>query len=351
MIGLVDIDSKIPNLALMKLSSYYKSLDEEVKLYSLPGCYKKKNLNYTDIRKQAEIFKKECTTIFASSVFTRSQPVVDILQEVCEDSINFGGTGTYEPKKQLPKEIDAIKPDYDLYGVEDIANRMNGIGTRLHKLNKAEAILCAGHGFSSRGCKRNCPFCIVPKCEGKLRQAAEISELLNPKSNILVLHDNNLTADPYCLPKLEEIRDRNLIIDINQGCDIRLVNDEIAKALSEVRHLRSLHYSWDLMVFEEQVLKGIGILSKYIKPYKHMCFMLVGFNTSFEEDMYRMRKLVELKVDPFVMIYNENEKNDIRLNHFARWVNSRIYKTCKFEEYTPWKNIQIKGYEQLSMCL
>ena len=30
MIGLIDIDSKIPNLALMKISSYYKSIGEEV---------------------------------------------------------------------------------------------------------------------------------------------------------------------------------------------------------------------------------------------------------------------------------------------------------------------------------
>jgi hypothetical protein len=74
--------------------------------------------------------------------------------------------------------------------------------------------------------------------------------------------------------------------------------------------------------------------------------MLVGFNTSFEEDMYRFRKLRELKVDPFVMIYNQ--KNDKKLKHFARWVNSRIYKSCKWEEYQPWVKVQLKG-EQLSL--
>lgn len=128
---------------------------------------------------------------------------------------------------------------------------------------------------------------------------------------------------------------------INQGCDVRLINEDIAKALSEVKHLRSLHYAWNLMGFEKEVMEGIRTLSKYIKPYKHMCFMLVGFNTSFEEDIYRFRKLRELKVDPFVMVYNENEKGDIRLKHFARWVNSRIYKSCNFEEYTPWIKAQV----------
>ena len=179
---------------------------------------------------------------------------------------------------------------------------------------------------------------------------AEIADLLNPKSNVLVLHDNNLTADPDCIDKLHEIRDRKLIVDINQGCDVRLMTDEVAFALSEVRHLRSLHYAWDLMGFEKQVLDGIKTLSRYIKPYKHMCFMLVGFNTTYEQDMYRMRKLVELGVDPFVMVYNENERGDVRLQHFARWVNSRIYKKCSFEEYEPWLKTR-PTYQQLSLQL
>jgi hypothetical protein len=88
------------------------------------------------------------------------------------------------------------------------------------------------------------------------------------------------------------------------------------------------------MGYENQVMDGIRTLSKYIKAYRHMCFMLVGFNTSFDEDMYRFRILNELKVDPFVMIYNQIP--DVRLKHFARWENSRIYKKCSFEDYLPW---------------
>ncbi len=185
----------------------------------------------------------------------------------------------------------------------------------------------------------------VPKKEGKLHNVAEIKDIINPKSNAIILHDNNLTADPNCIDKLKEIKERGLIVDINQGCDVRLVNEDIAKALSEVKHLRSIHYAWDLMAFEDKVMEGINTLSKYIKPYRHMCFMLVGFNINFDEDMYRFRKLRELKVDPFVMIYNQ--KKDARLKHFARWVNSRIYKRCKWEEYEPWIKAQL-DYFQLS---
>jgi len=316
-IGLIDIDSKIPNLSLMKISSYYKSLGEKVEFVQADKKYEK---------------------IYVSAIFTRSNEKCLKLQEYYGDKLELGGTG-WDLHKVLDDNIELMKPDYDLYSVEEIASRMRGIGTKEHKLKKATEIVNAGMGFTSRGCVRNCGFCFVPEKEGVFKNATEIRDLINPKSNILILHDNNLTADPHCINKLYEIRDRKLIVDINQGCDVRLVNEDIAKALGEVKHLRSLHYAWDLMGFENQVMEGIKTLSKYIKPYRHMCFMLVGYNTDFEEDMYRFKKLREMKVDPFVMIYNQLENK--KLKHFARWVNSRIYKPCKWEDYLPWIRDQV----------
>jgi hypothetical protein len=320
MIGLIDVDGKLPNMALMKISSYYKSLGEEVEFVKPKVRYEK---------------------IYASSIFTRSEKKCGDLEEVYGDRIEIGGTGYGDIQKTLPPVIDSCRPDYDLYKVKDILPRLRGIGTRQQKQQKAEQIVNAGCGFSSRGCIRNCGFCLVPKKEGSFRQDAEINDIINPKSEIIILHDNNLTADPHCIDKLHEIRDRKLIVDINQGCDVRLMTDEIAQAMSEVKHLRSIHYAWDLMVFENQVMEGISTLSRYIKPYRHLCFMLVGFNTSFEEDVYRFRRLLEMNVDPYVMRYNDLP--DERLRHFERWVNSKIFTFCRFEEYEPW----IKAQAQL----
>lgn len=325
MIGLIDVDSKIPNLALMKISSYYKSLGEEVEFV------------------QEE---KEYEKIFASSIFTRSKPICENLLDKYGDKIEIGGTG-WDIEKWLPDEIEKMKPDYDLYSVDDIYHKMQGTMTKERKRKKAKEIVDAGMGFTSRGCIRKCGFCFVPQKEGEFRDVAEIKDLINPRSNVLILHDNNFTADPFCIDKLKEIKERELKVDINQGCDVRIMTDEKAYWLGQVKHLRSLHYAWDLMGFEKQVLEGIEVLSKHVKKYKHMCFMLVGFNTTFEEDMYRFKTLTSLKVDPYVMRYNER-KDDIRLNHFARWVNGRIYRKCTdFEDYEPWRKAKIK-YNQLS---
>lgn len=325
LIGLIDVDGKLPNLVLMKISSFYKALGEQVEFVESGKHYDK---------------------IFVSCLFTWNKPKVEKILKIYPQA-EVGGTG-WDIHKELPAEIEACSPDYELYTVADILPRIKGgIATKESKLKKAEIIVNAGMGFTSRGCVRNCGFCFVPPKEGAFHQVGSIGELLNPKSNVIVLLDNNLTADPNVIDKLHEIRDRGLIVDITQGIDVRLLTSEIAQALSKVKHLRSIHYAWDLMGFEQQVMDGIKVLSEYIKRYKHLCFMLTGYNTLTTEDEYRFRKLREMGIDPYVMPYNKEYPTE-KHHHFARWVNGRIYKACSFDEYEPWVKAQGE-YEQLKM--
>ena len=126
MIGLIDVDSKIPNLALMKLSTYYKSIGETVEFVQEGKEYEK---------------------IFASAIFTRSKSICEDLANKYEDKIEIGGTG-WDIKKTLPDEIEKLRPDYELYSIEEIASRMKGIGTKEHKRKKAKEIVEAGMGLS-----------------------------------------------------------------------------------------------------------------------------------------------------------------------------------------------------------
>lgn len=331
MIGLIDVDGKIPNLALMKLSTYYKKNGEKIEF-----------VNSNNIDKYERIF--------ASCLFTWNRDKCIELKRMLGDKITLGGTGwEFEEIKGrlkqtsrtiLKKEIEECKPDYELYSSSMIYKRLRGISKKETKIKKAETIVNMGIGFTSRGCTKTCMFCVVAQKEGKLRVDTEIKDIINPKSNILTLLDNNITADPFFVEKFTEIKERKLIVDITQGIDLRLLNEKKVKLLSEVRHLRSIHYAWDLMHCEDDILKGIKLLLKKVKPYKHLCFILVGYNTTFEEDFYRFKKLSEMGVAPFVMIYNKNQRQDVKLKHFARWVNGRIYKSCKWEEYLPWRKIQ-----------
>ena len=319
-IGLIQIDGKLPNLALMKISTFYKSQGYDVEFAWPLGQYDQ---------------------VFASVLFTWNR---DKAEQICQryDNVEIGGTG-WSLTKTLPPEIEACKPDYDLYTVEMLTpNLKRGIKKANTAIEKAQEIIDMGIGFTSRGCVRSCGFCVVKAKEGELRQDSKIADLINPRSNKITLYDNNLPADPECLDKLAEIQERGLIVDISQGIDVRKMTEEIAISLGKTRFMRSLHYAWDLMPFEASVLSGIKLLSQHVKPWRHMCFVLCGYDTTHEEDMYRAMKLESLGVSPYIMKYN-NRSDDLWLNHFARWINGRIYKTCQFDEYTAWIKAQAKA--------
>ena len=158
-----------------------------------------------------------------------------------------------------------------------------------------------------------------------------MEEFLNPKSNIVVLLDNNFLALPSHIKKLQKYISKSWKIDFNQGLDIRLINKENAELLAKVKYLKQIRFSWDLMNYEKEVKRGLGLLFKAgIKPYRIMIYILCNFNTTFEEDMYRFNEMINLGVDPFIMIY---EKGNKKIRDFARWVNKRIYKVCDWKDY------------------
>lgn len=293
-IGLFDIDSKYHNLALMKLSAHHKQKGDETELYK-------------------PIFMETYDRVYVSKIFTKFN-----ISEcyIPKDYYRIGGSG-FDLKLKLPEEIEHIMPDYSLYDLD-------------YSL-----------GFTTRGCIRNCEFCIVRKKEGVIKEHAEVEEFLNPRSNIIVLLDNNFLALSSHIKKLRKYIDKGWTIDFNQGLDIRLVNEENAELLAKMKHYKRIHFAWDLMSYEKKVKEGLRILFKTgIKPYRIMIFVLCGFNTTFEEDFYRFNELLDLGVDSFIMTYGDVDR---RSKEFARWVNRRLYKWCRLEDFIRWRS----GYEKV----
>jgi hypothetical protein len=296
-IALVDIDSKMPNLALMKLSAWHKSKGDETFLI-------KNNGDLTRFDK-----------VYVSCIFSHNRWIAEGIK-LLNSNVEIGGGG-YDLSKTLDGEIEHIMPDYSLYKCR------------------------FSMGFTSRGCDRNCPWCIVPKKEGKIKDHASIKEFLAPYHNKLIILDNNFLQSPKCIENLEFIIKWKLRVNFNQGLDIRLIDDEVAELLSKVRFFnhnftaRQLHFAWDIPQIEDQVIKGIEILGKHgIKPKQLMFYMLCGFNTSFEEDYHRFEVLSKMGVDPYVMLYNKHSiKHPLKLRRFQRWVNRRLYKVCAFKDY------------------
>jgi len=309
-VSLVQVDGKMPNLALMKLSAFHKAQGDTVGL----------NLAGPELIYVSCVFSKNLSQAQGIGTFYPNAKVI------------LGGPGLMTPNN-LPDYVDHLMPDYSLYDIK------------------------YSIGFTSRGCINECGFCIVPLLEGMFREYAEIKEFHHPDHKKLILLDNNILASKILDKKLDYIQDNDLKVSFCQGLDARLVTPKIAARLAEIKSYnfhftkRFYYFAWDFIENEDRVLRGLQyMLDAGISPRKLMVYVLVGYNTTHEQDWYRYHKLRDLEVDPFIMKYN-GRTDDKFLNHLARWVNKRIYKSCEFHEYKPLSptlQMEVENYESSS---
>lgn len=306
---LVQFDGKLPNLALMKLSTWLKSQGHTVGF----------NVNEPD-------------EVYISCIFPENlQAAMGIGTYYPNSKVYLGGPALWI-ENHIPVGAEHVMPDYSLY--PDINYSM---------------------GRTHLGCPNSCPFCIVPQIEGSFKEYAPISEFHNPDFRNLLLFDNNFFYSKLWEEKIKYIEDNGLRPSLFQGIDARTITMEKAVALKSMgawdsKFTMKRYYSaWDFMVNSDSVLKGLQtMIDAGIKPYTIMVYMLTGFNTTHYEDYYRFRKLRELNIDPFPMKYN-HRRDDQFLNHFSRWVIKRIYKSDSFSNYNPLSpelRKEVKGLEE-----
>lgn len=287
---LIDFDSKIPNLALMKLSASLKQQGHIVGF---------------DVQDPDEIY--------VSIIFSKNRGQAAGLKMMYPNSkITFGGPG-WNLTNTLPKEIEFIKPDYDLYPST------------------------FSLGFATRGCIRYCKFCIVPKKEGDIRVWQHPSEFHDTKFKTCVLLDNNFFAAPqnYVRQVLEWFADNKIKMDMTQGYDARLLTGEYAELLKPIMPNNGVRFSWDNIIDEKIIKKSIDTLSDAGIDLKHKVsfHVLCGFDSTFEQDLYRCNKLREWGVNAFVMQYH---KRNPKIRKLAKWANRRwAYWSSPFEGAQP----------------
>ncbi|WP_333594375.1 radical SAM protein [Anaerospora hongkongensis] len=297
-VGLIHIDGKLPNLALMKLSAWHKAQGHQVDL-----------LKPDDVLLGQSLFA-QWDKLYGATVFTDSRTIAERLARI---GVEIGGTG-WDLVKRLPPEVEAVKPDYELYGIN------------------------YGFGFTSTGCIRKCEFCVVPIKEGGIKEVAWPSDLINPLSNELILLDNNYLASPLWREKSQQIIENGYKVDFTQGLDIRLVGQEQAEYLAAMKHRKRIHFAFDHLGIERDVRTGIELLlSKGIHHDRLSFYILVNFSSTIEQDLQRIAILDEYGVNSFVMVYDKQHAPQ-KIKHLARWCNKyQTKKSCTFAEYDPRK--------------
>jgi hypothetical protein len=179
----------------------------------------------------------------------------------------------------------------------------------------------------SRGCIRNCPFCVVRQKEGYIHPVAPKN--LNPNGNHILIMDNNFFASPKWRESIQQLQEWDQPVNFHQGIDMRIIDKEQCDAINSLKQEGRIHFAWDNP--KEDMAAKLKEVFDYIRPYRLMCYVLIGYWSTPEQDLERVETLRSLGVDPFVMPFN---KHDRYQRDFARWVNHKaIFKSVKWGDY------------------
>ncbi len=276
---IIDIESKIPNFALKKIEKYHADSCDEV-IWNMP------------------IFRNIADKIYVSCVFTKNKWKCKEWEG--EPKVLIGGSG-YSLSIKLPSEIEEVKPHINF-------------------------------GFTTRGCIRKCSFCIVSEKEGNIRIVGDLLDLWDGKSKDVVLMDNNIIALPEHFELVcKQAIENKIRVDFNQGLDHRLLTPEIVSLMAKTPH-KVYRFSFDHPSYKSTVEKAIDMCNKE-GMNRCMWFCLIGYNTTFQEDIERLNYLKERNQIGYAQRYEKcyKEKKYIDL---ARWANQHhIFRAMTFEQF------------------
>lgn len=300
---ITQLDGTLPNLALMRVSAWRRALGDEIRFTRSP---------YRHLDEPA--FR----AVYGSAIFRFSEERVRRFLLEWPDAI-VGGTGTTRPG-----------PIEELEGFED-----HGLDYGLYPEFSASL------GFTQRGCRLSCKFCVVPGKEGRPRAAATIADIWRGPGHPRNIHllDNDFFGGPEWQDRIEEIRAGGFRVSFTQGINVRAMTEEVARAIASVEYRdndftrRRLYTAWDNLKDEEVFFRGVDLLEgQGVPPSRIMAFMLVGFDKreTWDRILHRFRRMVERGIRPYPMVFDQGRKD---LKRFQRWAVTGLYRAVPWEDY------------------
>jgi hypothetical protein len=300
---LFQLDGKIPNIALMRIAAHHRARGDQV------------SFRWTRGMPRRELWD-DANVIYGSAIFEKTRPAVEQLRQEFPGAI-IGGTGVDVASSLEAVGIDTIVQDYSIYP------------------DWQQSI-----GFTQRGCRLKCPFCVVPRKEGRIREEQTIAKLWRggdyPRE--LLLLDNDFFGQEHWRDRIQEIREGGFKVSFNQGINARFLQDEAAEAIASIDYrddsmkVKRIYTAWDNRRDEERLFAGLNRLVKYgVKPDHIMVYMLIGYwpGETMEDCVYRQRKLRDFGCRPYPMPFVRTKQ----LVGFQRWCLRRVDLMCSWEEF------------------
>jgi len=330
-IGIIDADligrknHRFPNLACMKLSSYHRSVGDKTTLLH----------NYESI--------KDYNRVYISKVFTDT--------EVPESAISlphvsYGGTGFYYDKAPpLSDQIEHSSPDYSLYD--------GWVNTKLSEdYNQKQFDYYQNHsiGFTTRGCIRQCKFCVNKNYKQCLRHS-NVNEFVDSSRKYICLLDDNILSCKDWRSIFDSLNATGKRYQFKQGMDERLLTPEKCKVLfQEANWYGEYIFAFDNIKDKVLIENKLNLIREHL-PYKKKpkFYTFCGFNHDdpydYSQDFWkqdiadlfeRINILINYNCLPYIMRYKDYMLSPYYGTYInlSRWCNQpSIFKSMNYKEF------------------
>lgn len=361
-IGIIDAEiigkssHRFPNLACMKLSGYYKELGDEVELllsYDNLEIYDKVFISKVFVKTELPYEKIDKTLKTEDGVvdFYKDHPILNM------DNVSCGGTGFYYDKSpKLSEEIEHHMPDYNLYNEWIDLCIKNGAKEKEFTYYKDYSI-----GFVTRGCFRQCPFCVnrnYKQCD-KHSPLYEFIEKSRPK---LCFLDDNFFACKDWREIIKEIKETKKKFQFKQGLDERLLTNEKCEEINSWKYDGDIIFAFDNIEDKDLIIEKLNLLYDTIPLFKKQLkfYVFCGFSRDnvYTEEFWlkdikdtfeRCKILSKYSVFPYIMRHQNayNSPYEKVYTYLASWTNQpSIFKSFTFEEYCKCHGMTSEGYKK-----
>lgn len=302
-VRVTQLDGRLPNLALMRLSAWHKAKGDDVHFYRTP---------------YRQLGEPPYSAVYGSAVFGFSADRVDRFRSEFPNAI-IGGTGSGSPVN-----VEAVVGDFTGLDYSPWPDFRPSIG------------------FTQRGCRLSCKFCVVPAKEGKPQSVATIADIWRGVGHPKHLHllDNDFFGQDQWPERIAEIREGGFKVCFNQGINVRAITDETAAAVASVEYRddgfqrRRLYTAWDNLKDEGVFFTGVDRLEAAGVPPRHLLvYMLIGFakGETWDRILHRFHRMADRGIRPYPMPFDQTNREHKR---FQRWAVRRKYLTERWEDYT-----------------
>lgn len=161
--------------------------------------------------------------------------------------------------------------------------------------------------------------------------------------------DNNILASEYGLMQIEKIIEKGYRVDFNQALDARLVTDDIAKLLAQVKWLNVIRFGCDTPKQIVECERAMQLVDKYRgKPMQYLLYTMIDkdINEAYSRlSHFKDNERVRLVAQPFRDYNNPHQVIPQWQKDLARWAMRReYYATCDFKDFSPRKGFKCKEW-------